>query len=96
MKKLSLKDQEIIVFSKVTGDKANKILQDRQATYEKTDDGFKCKKCGSLIQQTTLYVSIHHKLFPSCAGSGEVQQVNYPYCPKCEGEPETVRGCVHI
>jgi len=65
--------------------------------YEKKEDGYYCKQCGSLIQQTTCYVSVHLKLFePACAGPGKVIHINYPYCPKCDGEIDHATACFHI
>ena len=54
-----------------------------------------CKTCGSTIQQVICYVSVHDARFSGCAGSGEVQQIPLPYCPKCEGEPKNTSTCVH-
>lgn len=65
--------------------------------FEKRDGSFYCKKCGSQIMQTTCYVSIHLKLFePTCAGTGQVEKINYPFCPKCDGDIEYVTACHHI
>ena len=61
------------------------------------DKRFVCKKDGSEIQQTTLYVSVHTKVFgDTCAGTGEVKNLPLPYCPECEGEPKNVFTCVHM
>lgn len=67
------------------------------AKFDKGEDGFfYCKVCGSEIMQTTCYVSIHTKLFePQCVGSGRVEHINYPYCPKCDGSIDYVRACYH-
>ena len=65
--------------------------------YEKKgDDGYVCKKCGSEIQQTTMFVSIHYKEFSDCVGGGECKQIPLPYCPKCEGIPKKINTCVHV
>ena len=63
---------------------------------EKTESGYKCKKCEAVIQQTTLWVSIHTTLFEECAGYGEVKRFPLPYCPRCEGEPKKISTCVHL
>jgi hypothetical protein len=57
---------------------------------------YKCRKCGTDIQQTTCYVSIHNKLFSICADSGRVICQPLPYCPTCEGAPKNIRTCVHV
>lgn len=65
--------------------------------YEKRDGGFYCKNCGTQIKQVTCFVSIHLKAFePKCAGDGRVCKINYPFCPKCDGELEYVTACYHI
>ena len=65
--------------------------------YDKRDDAFYCKECGSQIMQCTCYVSMHLKLFePVCAGPGEVKTINYPYCLKCDGEIEYAQACFHV
>lgn len=65
--------------------------------YDERDGAFYCKECGSQIMQGTCYVSIHLKAFePKCAGPGEVQNINYPYCPKCDGEIEYAQACFHV
>lgn len=67
------------------------------AKYEKKGADHYCKQCGSLIQQTTCYVSVHLKAFePSHDGPGKVIHVNYPYCPKCDGEIDYATACFHI
>ena len=68
-----------------------------KAKYEKREDGYYCKVCGSQILQTDCHVSIHLKIFePTCAGPGKVITINYPYCPKCDGEIDYVQACFHI
>ena len=65
--------------------------------YDKGDDAFYCKECGSQIMQCTCHVSMHLKLFePACAGPGEVKTINYPYCPKCDGKIEYAQACFHV
>ena len=65
--------------------------------YDEGDGAFYCKECGSQIMQCTCYVSMHLKLFePACAGPGEVKNINYPYCPKCDGEIEYAQACFHV
>lgn len=67
------------------------------ANYEKTQNGYKCKKCGSDVIQATGYASIHSTEFgDTCAGSGKVEQFPLPYCPNCEGEPTNLQTCVHV
>ena len=63
--------------------------------YEKLENGYTCKKCGSTIKQTTGYASMHSKEFDNCTGGGEVKRFPLPYCPKCEGEPKRTQTCVH-
>jgi len=93
---LSMKGKDVTVFTSLSADEANKLLDDRQKSYEKTEDGYRCRTCGERIMQTTLYISIHIKEFKTCAGPGRVLTVNFPYCPNCEGEPRTARACVHV
>lgn len=65
--------------------------------YDKQGDGYYCRKCGAQIQATICYVSIHVKIFePEHAGPGRVVRINYPYCPKCDGDPGLVRACYHM
>ncbi len=67
------------------------------AKYEKREGVYYCKQCGSRIKQTTCYVSIHLKVFePSHTGPGKVIHVNYPYCPKCDGEIDHATACFHM
>ena len=72
------------------------IINSWRRKYEEREDGCYCKVCGSRIQQTTCYVSIHLKAFePACAGSGRVIEVNFPYCPECDGEIDHATACFH-
>jgi len=65
--------------------------------YEKKGDFYHCKECGSRIKQTTVYVSVHLKLFePAHAGPGRVFHINYPYCPKCDGKIDYAQACFHV
>lgn len=87
----------------VVGAKVKHIGQITQETvdswgkrFEKRDSGYYCKECGSQIMQVTCHVSMHMKIFdPACAGGGEVRKINYPFCPKCDGEIEYVTACYH-
>lgn len=60
-----------------------------------TPDGYKCKTCGSILQQTTGYASVHDGPFP-LSGSGRVKHYPYPYCPKCEPNPSTPRTFIDV
>lgn len=83
----------VIQLGKIT----EKIINSWWQKYEKREDGYYCKDCGSKIQQTTCYVSIHLKIFePACAGPGRVVNLNYPYCPKCDGEIDFAQACYHV
>jgi len=87
------------VFSRMTAGEANEFLAMRSIKYKKTDDGYHCPECDSVIMQTTLYVSVHDRRFGGqCAGGGQVNQVNYPYCPQCEPNiaEDTLRACIHV
>ena len=75
----------------------NAIESHVERFYEKTENGYKCKKCGAEIQQTTCTISIHTRLFDTrCVGTGEVRRVPLPYCLKCEGEPKNTSTCIHV
>lgn len=74
----------------------NEIAAHVAANYDESASGYTCKRCSSPIMQTTLYVSVHTRAFNNCAGSGEVRHVPLPFCPKCEGEPDTPRSCIHV
>ena len=79
------------------GQITEEIVATWEKKYEKRDDGFYCKNCDSQIKQVTCFVSIHLKAFePKCAGPGRVSKINYPFCPKCDGELEYVRACYHV
>ncbi len=67
-------------------------------THNATPPGdVKCKKCNAIIQQTTLYASVHDSPFEGCVGSGDVMTLALPYCPTCEPNvPATTnRTCIH-
>ena len=84
---------KIIALGQIT----NEIIDSWLGKYEMVDGTFYCKKCGSQILQATCYVSIHLREFePLCAGSGKVRQINYPFCPKCDGEIEYAQACFHV
>lgn len=64
--------------------------------YQKVEHGYQCKTCGSAIQHTTCYVSLHATEFePQHAGPGRVAHLTYPYCPQCDGKLEYVTACFH-
>lgn len=65
----------------------------KTATYDRVKDSWLCNKCGSEIQQTTGYASVHDGPFP-LSGSGEVVHFPYPFCPKCDGDPDTPRAFI--
>jgi hypothetical protein len=68
----------------------------RERYVETGDNGWICKKCGSEVQATESYVSVHDALWQDCAGRGQVIHPALPYCPRCEGRPTKVSTCVHI
>ena len=73
------------------------IVKNWEKRFEKRNGLYYCKECDSQIMQTTCRVSIHWKMFePTCAGPGGVRTINYPFCPKCDGELEDLRACVHV
>lgn len=75
----------------------DRAIADHVATRYRLKDGqYRCRKCNSVIQQTTGYISVHSKLFSNCAGGGSVKHVPLPYCPQCEGAPTEIHGCVHV
>lgn len=66
--------------------------------YQPNDQhGYVCRKCKSVIKQTTCFVSVH-AAGDTHAGWGEVKTARLPYCPTCEGEPteKDVSTCVHV
>ncbi len=79
------------------GQITDEIIDGWAERFEKQDDGYYCRKCGSRVMQTTCYASIHLKIFePACAGSGKVERINYPFCPKCDGDISYATACCHI
>ena len=84
---------KIIDLGQITTEKIN-IWPEK---YEKRDDSRYCTECHSRIMQCICFVSIHLKAFePSCAGTGQVIRINYPYCPTCDGEIVSARACLHV
>lgn len=68
---------------------------------ENVDDAY-CRTCGAIIQQVTLYASVHDgaALFGRadlCAGSGDVVNLALPYCNTCEPNVagQIQRTCIH-
>jgi hypothetical protein len=79
------------------GQITTEIVRSWNEKYEKKGDFYFCKVCGSRIKQTTVYVSIHLKLFePLHTGPGRVVHINYPCCPKCDGKIDYARACFHV
>lgn len=79
------------------GQITQEIIDSWPQKYEKREDGYYCKVCGSRIQETMCHVSIHLKLFePAHAGPGRVIPINYPYCPKCDGKLDYATACYHV
>ncbi len=54
--------------------------------YQKTDDGYKCLDCGSLVMAGRVAHPIWDGPF-HMSGSGKCHYEDVPYCPKCEQEP---------
>ena len=54
--------------------------------YEKRDDEYHCKTCGSPIMAAQVAHPIHFREMPG-AGAGECQYEDIPYCPNCERKP---------
>jgi len=79
------------------GQITREIIKSWEKKYNRVDGCYYCPKCGSEIKQVTCYVSIHSKLFePNCAGEGKVDKINYPVCPKCDGDIEYMTACYHV
>ncbi len=79
------------------GQITDEIIDNWAKEYEQRADGFHCRNCGSQIGQVTCHVSIHIKEFePTCAGPGKVVPINFPFCPKCDGDIEYATACYHI
>lgn len=74
-----------------------KKFEVRETGHRGRETGYFCKECGRKILQTTCFVSIHAIEFePAHAGSGKVVQINYPYCPKCDGHIDYATACYHV
>lgn len=74
------------------------IKAHNEQMYEDTNEGLRCKACGSGVKSVPCAVSIH-RTAPGgrCEGFGEdVEHFPLPYCPQCEGEPASRSTCVHI
>ena len=68
----------------------------KQWLAEHRNDSAECNTCGAIIQQTTLYASVHEAaiLFNGkCVGSGRVINLALPYCNICE--PDMARQMQH-
>lgn len=72
------------------------IAEHVDANYVVEDDQYHCRKCDARIEYARGEIAVHDRRFPGCAGPGRVLDVPLPYCPKCEGPPTELRGCVHI
>lgn len=54
-----------------------------------------CEQCGGKLSLSVCYVSFHSSEFGSiCAGEGRCEQIDIPFCSRCELTPDT-SGCVH-
>lgn len=63
-------------------------------------NGAECNTCGAIIQQTTLYASVHEgaAMFGGrCVGGGQVVNLALPYCNTCEPDVAGTmqRTCIH-
>lgn len=54
--------------------------------YKRRGDRWFCKTCDGEIKAVIRYVSVWDGPGP-CAGSGEVETKQEPYCPNCEVKP---------
>ncbi len=72
------------------------ITQHIGTNYVIQDGEYHCRNCGMLINYAVGNISVHDEQSQVCAGAGRVLNVPLPYCPRCEGLPSEVRGCVHI
>lgn len=74
-----------------------RTINDWPGRFDFKDDTYYCRHCAGVVMQATCFVSIHLKVFGStCAGPGKVQQINYPFCPVCDGEIEHATACFHV
>lgn len=65
--------------------------------YEKRENGYYCKRCGSRVRQTTCNVSIHLDIFELKHADYEKEcHLKYPYCPVCDGAIHHATACFHI
>ncbi len=78
------------------GQITHEVIMNWQNRYLLANGNYYCPNCGAVIMQATCFVSIHLKVFSSCAGPGKVQQINYPFCPVCDGEIEHATACFHV
>ena len=62
------------------------IRQWLEAEATKTEDGYKCVKCGNSLMSRTVHCSIHdgYSLFGTHAGAGQVHRFGVPECPNEE------------
>lgn len=74
------------------------LQRELEESFEELEGATICRSCKTPPQAVTCFVSIHFTEFGDrCAGSGQVQQVDLPFCPLCETVPtDIVRSCVHI
>jgi len=74
------------------------LISIRNFLLEKTlgaEGGIVCVKCGARILYKSAVLSLHAIEFgDGCAGWGQVMEMDIPYCPTCEPEPE-LSGCIH-
>ena len=82
---------------KELGQITDEIIDGWAERFEKRDGFYYCRECGGRAMQTTCYTSIHLKMFePACSGPGKVERINYPFCPKCDGDIDHVTACYHV
>lgn len=82
---------------KELGQITDEIIDNWPKQYEQRLEVLYCKKCSGQIRQTTCFVSIHIKEFePKHTGSGKVARLNFPFCPKCDGDIEYATACYHV
>lgn len=59
----------------------------KEENYTKVGNDYFCKTCGSQIHAIEVIFPIWDSGF-SMAGSGKTTRQYFPYCPKCETEPQ--------